>query len=1586
MHLLLKSFVALLRQILPHRERNSGSVEHKELSAELLEPRILYSAAPISVEGEVSAAPVEQTPAQAAEVVAAQSPSPAVERPTPVTVPAGEEAPVEAGDSEVSPTQDIELVDVDAASATLNQEIVEAMAAEARQRWIESGISEEQIAALDAVEYRVADVGGAHLGVADGFSITIDDDAGGTGVGNWFIDATPGDDVEFGNGVSAASGRYDLLSTLIHEQGHVLGLSDIFADRTNAMDGFLDAGTRRLPVEGQAEGAVAGSITGGNFLTANIIRASTDGAGVEGDNSSYAPVISANGRYAAFESDATNLVAGGTNGLRQIYVKDLVTGGVALASSDASGAQATGGWSFGAVISADGRYVAFYSDANNLVAGDTNNRTDVFVKDLQTGAITRASTDSSGGESDGFSYTPSLSADGRYVVFESDATNLVGGDNNGAFDVFVKDLDTGELSRVSVSSNGSDASAGSHSADISANGRNVSFTSAAADLVTGDTNGADDIFVKDLKTGSVNRVSTRSGGGESTGGGAHYSAISADGRFVAFASNATNLVDDDNNGERDIFVKDLRTNRTTRVSTDSAGVESNDESILFNAGISDDGRFVVFHSDASNLVTGDGNGETDVFVKDLKTGSTTRVSTDASGNETTGAGSTTAAISADGRFVAFHSSATDLVTGDTNGNRDIFVKAISSINPYATSVHVDGSGNLIIEDIEGADSKDNLLVEMKDGRLEISDRKNTVGSSIFGSMLVGTKGRAVSIDPASFSGDIIIRLLGGDDQIAIGDLSGLPAGIVVEDGDGHDVIRHKGVVTLTGAAGVSYRSEQIRLERNSTIDVVDGVIELRGNDGETSTKKSVGVFSDRSSLSASGSGEIFVVGIGGAAGGGNRGVELRNTNIDTAVGNLRIWGIGGRSFDGGGNEGIRIGRGSVLETGGSGWLRIDGLGRGGGSGNRGVWVQSDVLLKTDAGQLTILGDVEFGRSSNVGVLIQKAQLSSNRPYVNPGTYAINVEGEGGGTGSGNSGVALRGTILQASNSGDIRLSGFGANSSQGSSNRGMDISGVTVTAAGGGDLAVVGMAGNGTSSNTAIRAVKSTFNSELGRVAILGNLFRFPEGNGNRGVDLSRVSVSAGTSLSIAGRSGGGKSGNDGVRLVSTTLNALGSLSIEGTANPDSTGSGNRGIFARKVEATGADVSVSGAGGNGTDRNDAVYLISGELTAIAGSVEIDGEGENSVEGRGKAGIYLRNVNVEAATSVLVDGRAGGGDRGNWGVTIVGGSFDASGSTLMVSGTGSGVTGSIDGNYGAKISRATFTSAGDLEIEGVAGRGRAGNFGLWMQASTVVSPGGEVSITGRASSGNNGKGNFGLRGQSTDITGTEVTMVGTGGAGTNGNYGFRFDSGSVTATTGRVLITGEASGNTIGTGNFGLLIARSGIGAKGDLVVRGEAGGIGTNGNFGARLSKVTGTSNAIVRLTGMSSEDSTGRGNYGLYLDNSSFNATTQSIIAGTGGGGSNDNYGLRMNRGLVNSGTTTDLVGMAFGSTTGKKNSGVYLYNGVTLAGADGININGTGGGGTGMNFGVFMNKNITAPGANVGRISTDGVSANEAGDYFDP
>jgi Tol biopolymer transport system component len=400
-------------------------------------------------------------------------------------------------------------------------------------------------------------------------------------------------------------------------------------------------------------------------------RVSVSNDGTQGNADAIDPSISGDGRYVAFSSAATNLVEGDTNGDEDIFVHDRKTGITTRVSVSSDGTQGNNG-AVGPSISADGRYVAFKSDADNLVAGDTNGVRDVFVHDRVTGETTRVSVASDGTQANNLSafgycfcfysgYGLSISADGRYVTFNSAATNLVEGDTKKGPKIFVHDRMTGETTRVPVPSDEPQEDEMSWDPSISADGRYVAFESWLPR----------DVFLHDRVTGETTRVSASSDGIQGNSP-SNEPSISTDGRYMVFTSDADNLVEGDTNGESDIFVHDRMTGKTTRISVPSDGTQGNNGAGP-GASISADGRYVAFTTWPSNWEEGWVNGVVDIFVHDMKTGQTQFVSIASDGTHGNGY-SYMLSISADGRYLAFASNATNLVEGDTNGYYDIFVR------------------------------------------------------------------------------------------------------------------------------------------------------------------------------------------------------------------------------------------------------------------------------------------------------------------------------------------------------------------------------------------------------------------------------------------------------------------------------------------------------------------------------------------------------------------------------------------------------------------------------------------------------------------------------------------------------------------------------------------------------------------------------------------------------------------------------------------------------------------------------------------------------------------------------------------------
>lgn len=339
-------------------------------------------------------------------------------------------------------------------------------------------------------------------------------------------------------------------------------------------------------------------------------------------------------------------------------------------------------------ISGDGRWAVFQSAASDLVEGDVNDREDVFRRDLWTGEIVLVSVAASGGASNGDSRQPHVSADGRWVVFQSFASNLVEGDMNGTSDVFIRDVVLGTTARVSVADDGGEAAFGSRYPFVSRDGRRVVFESSAPGLAPGDTNDHKDVFVRDLALRTTELVSAARGGGASDGH-SMSPAISPDGRFAAFSSEASNLVDGDTNSRMDVFVRDLETGKTVRASTTASGAQVN--AMSAQPALAEGGRYVAFHSDATDLVAGDVNGAGDVFVKDLETGSVVLASV-ATGGALGDWHSYSSRITPDGRRVAFYSLASTFVPGDTNGRPDVFVRDLLLGTTVRASVGSFGQG------------------------------------------------------------------------------------------------------------------------------------------------------------------------------------------------------------------------------------------------------------------------------------------------------------------------------------------------------------------------------------------------------------------------------------------------------------------------------------------------------------------------------------------------------------------------------------------------------------------------------------------------------------------------------------------------------------------------------------------------------------------------------------------------------------------------------------------------------------------------------------------------------------------------------
>jgi hypothetical protein len=387
------------------------------------------------------------------------------------------------------------------------------------------------------------------------------------------------------------------------------------------------------------------------------------------------PTVSESGQFVAFSSAATNLVpAKCTNGASHVFVRDRTAGTTTCVSLNTNDQQSNDD-SFSPAISSDGQFVAFSSAANDLAAAKCNNGfRQIFIRDRTAGTTTCVSLNTNDQQSNDDSFSPAISSTAQFVAFDSRATNLAASRcNNGFSHVFVRDRGTGTTTCVSVDSNGQQGNGDSFDASVSSDGRLVVFHSSATNLTNQCTNGNSQTFMHNLSTGKTTCISVDSDGNQSDGN-SDLPRITPNGLFVVFESDATNLASACNNSFAQIYVHDLTTKKTTCVSMDSHGIQGNSDS--FQPSISSDGHLVAFASVATNLTTIQCiNGNNHVFVRNR----TEKKTTCASGigrRNTENGDSVSPSISGSGNLVAFESNSTNLVSKDTNGFSDIFAHVL----------------------------------------------------------------------------------------------------------------------------------------------------------------------------------------------------------------------------------------------------------------------------------------------------------------------------------------------------------------------------------------------------------------------------------------------------------------------------------------------------------------------------------------------------------------------------------------------------------------------------------------------------------------------------------------------------------------------------------------------------------------------------------------------------------------------------------------------------------------------------------------------------------------------------------------------
>lgn len=405
---------------------------------------------------------------------------------------------------------------------------------------------------------------------------------------------------------------------------------------------------------------------------------SRNARGFSAEGRSNAPALSEDGAIAFYRSVALDLVAPHLIQPRaDFYVRSRGNAPTTTRAAAGAGSTVDG---FAPTISADGRWVAFATESPNLVDGDTNAASDIFIVDRESGETTRI--EGAGGQPNGGSTFPRMSADGRWITFTSQASNIVPDDTNGVLDIFLYDRDSAEISRVSVASDGTQSDGLSRSPAISADGSTIAFVSAATTFVTDDLRGIEQVFVHDVDSGET-RLASISSAGRPADITCFLPDLSGDGSVVAFKSEATNLVPGDTNGVPDVFVHEVASGSTERVSVDDFGNQSN--GISGGPAISDDARYVAFMSFSATFDPNDGNNSSDVFVVDRQVAfgeaRIERVSlelVDSGGRPGGNVPDFPVTMSGNGVWIGFSSAAENMVVGDINNEIDAFV----ACNPF----------------------------------------------------------------------------------------------------------------------------------------------------------------------------------------------------------------------------------------------------------------------------------------------------------------------------------------------------------------------------------------------------------------------------------------------------------------------------------------------------------------------------------------------------------------------------------------------------------------------------------------------------------------------------------------------------------------------------------------------------------------------------------------------------------------------------------------------------------------------------------------------------------------------------------------
>ena len=598
----------------------------------------------------------------------------------------------------------------------------------------------------------------------------------------------------------------------------------------------------------------------------------------------------------------------------------------------------------------------------------------------------------------------------------------------------------------------------------------------------------------------------------------------------------------------------------------------------------------------------------------------------------------------------------------------------------------------------------------------------------------------------------------------------------------------------------------------------------------------------------------------------------------------------------------------------------------------------------------------------------------------------------------------RSTSSFQAGSGSVEVDGQARAGTTGSDNSGVVIEYKNISGA---SVELVGVGGGGKSNNMGLRTKGDTIESTVGGITLNGTAQATTTGSKNSGVYLDRTDPHSATGIDINGIGGGGKSQNYGVYGFSMINNAAnGEVTITGTAQAGTTGTNNIGVLLRNTNLSGNAVTIDGTGGSGTNNNMGVQLRgitprgsvvvagtgTGNIETLVGGATIRGTAQSSTTGSGNTGVWINKVPIASVNGIDIGGIGGGGRNNNQGTYLSlasTSSLDAGTGEARIAGSADGST-TGSGNNGVSLRWVRVKADGDITVAGDGGNGRNSNngallFRVFLEGKDNSSA---VSVSGVAHADTSGNANRGVYARSSmGIEGQAVSVNGVGGGGRNNNDGLNL-IGDINSAAGGIQINGEARATTNGTRNSGIQMGSTLRATNsGDVTIVGTGGG-GTDRNHGVYLRKsdidwLTGD----VDITGTARDSGLRTLNVGVHLDQSRVYGRN-TTITGTGGNGYSHNSGLR----LIKSGVgvasgnvfgTTRLTGTAHVDNTGTGNHGI-VGSSVGIGG-DNIFVDGTGGGGSKLNHGIFLTKLSSSPGAVVNGVAGAGTgSLDQAGDPF--